>query len=314
MSGWKSAFAPATIANVGPGFDVLGLALDPATGLGDRCDARLTDSGITLEVTGDGGRLSVDPDKNVVGVVARAVLELAGARTGLALRLTKGLPLGSGLGSSAASAAAAALATNEALGCPLTPEQLIPAGRIGEGLASGSPHPDNVVPALLGGAVLVVDTETEPGRGAFSRLSLVRLPVPTALRAVVAIPQLELNTADSRRALPKTVPHGDAVFNAGRLALLVSALYDADFPRISAGVADRLHQPYRIPLVRGFEQARAAALAAGALGVGLSGSGPAIFALTTDEHAAAVQAAFISGWAEAGVTARAVVSALPSCR
>ena len=179
---------------------------------------------------------------------------------------------------------------------------------MGEALAAGSPHPDNVVPALLGGAVLVIDIETDRTRGAFGRLELMRLPIPSGLRAVVASPDLELRTADARRALPATVPHGDAVFNAGRLALLVGAFFTGEIDRLAVAVADRLHQPYRIPLVRGFRDAEAAALGAGALAVGLSGSGPSMFAFARDSEADAVARALVAGWAEAGVTARATVS------
>ncbi|HWN66325.1 MAG TPA: hypothetical protein VNM90_01735, partial [Haliangium sp.] len=161
-AGWQRAFAPATVANLGPGYDVLGLALDPALGLGDTCAVRRTDGdGIAIAVDGDGGRLSTNPAENCASVAARAVLDRAGVRTGLEIRLHKGLPLGSGLGSSAASSAAAALATNLALGAPFTRRDLVDCARAGEAVAAGTPHPDNVAPSLLGGLLLMVERVSE---------------------------------------------------------------------------------------------------------------------------------------------------------
>lgn len=309
---WHRAFAPATVANLGPGYDVLGLALDPALGLGDTCEVRLggEGEGVSVEVEGDGGKLSTSPDENCASVAARAVLAQVGVRRGLEMRLRKGLPLGSGLGSSAASSAAAALATNAALGAPLTRRQLVDCARAGEVVAAGTPHPDNVAPALLGGLLLMVEADAEAGErepGLEPRLEIVRLPVPAALRIAVVIPDLEVRTADARAAIPARVPVRDAVHNLGAIALFVSALYDGDLARLSLAARDRLHQPYRIPLTRGFDEARQAALDAGALGAGLSGSGPAMFALAAgDEVARACGEAFVAAFGSLGIGARFV--------
>ncbi len=317
---WFSAKAPATIANVGPGFDVLGMALHASMRLCDRVTLRVLPPGapgprFSVTVRGDGRRLPREPDLNVASVAAKAVFALAGSDAGFELRLSKGLPLGSGLGSSAASAAAAAIAANEALGRPLTLRELIPAGRAGEAIAAGSPHPDNVVPALLGGVQLVVDTDDAHPSRADGSLEIVSLPVLHALRVVVVIPQLEVRTADARRAIPSEIPHSDAVFSASRLALLVSAFYERDLARLRVAVADRLHEPYRGPLITGFEPARAAALGAGALAVGISGSGPAMFAFVESELVGNLVArAFVAGFASAGVKARAVVGRIASER
>ncbi len=294
---WHRAFAPATVANLGPGYDVLGLALDPALGLGDHCEVALRDHGrVEIEVTGDGGRLPTEPEKNCASVVARAVLARVGSRHGLSMRLTKGLPLGSGLGSSAASSAAAALATNAALGKPLSRRELVACARLGETVAAGTPHPDNVAPALLGGLLLMVERP--------AGLAIVRLPVPDELSIAVVIPALEVRSADARAVIPARVPVTDAVANLGSIGLFVSGLYRGDFDSLSQGIEDRLHQPYRIPLTRGFEAARAAALEAGALGVALSGSGPAMFALARgDERARAAGQALVAGFASQGVDA-----------
>jgi homoserine kinase len=331
-AGWQRAFAPATVANLGPGYDVLGLALDPALGLGDTCAVRRVDGeGISIVVDGDGGRLSTNPAENCASVAARAVLARAGVRTGLEIRLHKGLPLGSGLGSSAASSAAAALATNQALGTPLARRELVDCARAGEAVAAGTPHPDNVAPSLLGGLLLMVERVSEgaasaaaagmpaldraaagvpalePAPAGMPAIEIVRLPVPEALRVAVVIPDLEVRTADARAAIPPRVPVGDAVHNLGAIALFITALYDGDLARLGQGTRDRLHQPYREPLMRGFDEARRAVLAAGALGAGLSGSGPAMFALAAGDAAArACGEAFVSAFAALGIAARYV--------
>ena len=297
MSEWYTAFAPATVANVGPGFDILGLSLDPSSSLGDTCHVRLAPPGqFHLTIDGDNGRLPRDPEQNVASFVARYILNQVGVHHGLDIRLEKGLPIGSGLGSSAASAASAALATNAALGMPLTLEQLVPAGQAGEALAAGSPHPDNVVPALLGGLLLMVE---EPG----SDLRIVRLPAPSWLRVVVVMPQLEVRTADARAVMPEKVPMSNAIRNMASIGLLVSGLYEGDAERVGAGIRDCLHQPYRASLVPGFVEARKSALSAGALGVGLSGSGPAVFAFCLDEQINAVGEALVHGFSTQGVEA-----------
>ncbi|WP_428263831.1 homoserine kinase [Haliangium sp.] len=297
---WHRAFAPATVANLGPGFDVLGLALDPALGVGDTCEVQLTDGDqVSIEITGDGGRLPTAPDDNCASVVARAVLERTGRRAGLEIKLHKGLPLASGLGSSAASSAAAALATNLALGAPLSRRELVECARLGEAVAAGTPHPDNVAPALLGGLLLMVERPCG--------LHIAPLPVPEPLRVAVVMPALEVRSSDARAVLPAAIPMADVVANLGSIGLFVSALYEGDLDRLSEACHDRLHQPYRIPLVRGYDQARQAALDAGAVGMGLSGSGPSMFALTDgDERAQAAGEAMVQAFAGLDIAARAV--------
>jgi homoserine kinase len=227
------------------------------------------------------------------------VVELAGANTGLEMKLHKGLPLGSGLGSSAASAASAAMATNEALGNPLTRHQLVEAGRAGEAKACGFPHADNVAPALLGGILLMVEDE--------GRLHLRPLPIPHRLAIAVVIPELEVRTKDARAVIPTVVPTEDALFNMGRLALLVDAFHRDDLSLMGVALKDRLHQPYRSKLVTGYDAVRQAALDAGALGAGLSGSGPALFALAEDDAAACGQA-MAQAFESLGISARYVAA------
>jgi homoserine kinase len=288
---WKSAFAPATVANVGPGLDVLGFALDSESMLGDHCAIRLTaHDAIDVTVEGDGGLLPTEPDKNVASVAAMAAFKMANMTQGFELRLRKGIAVGSGLGSSAASAVSAVIAANHVLGNVLTTQQLIAAARQGEVVAAGAPHPDNVVPALLGGFQLMVDEPDED-------LKVVSLPVPSGLHAVVVHPALSISTRDARDAVPAHVPIGDAIVNLAHLGMLISALYESDFDRLGASIRDRLHQPYRAPMIEGFDRVYEAAIQAGALGAGISGSGPSVFALTDAMDSArrcgsAMQAAF----------------------
>ena len=182
-------FAPATIANIGPGFDVLGLALSSP---GDTLEAELSSArGVEIvEVTGDGGRLSRDPIKNVAGRAAADVLRRAGSSKGLRLWLHKQMPLASGLGSSGASSAAGAVAANEILGRPLSPRDVVLSAMEGECAASGTPHADNVAPSVMGGFVLV---------RSYDPFEVVPLPVPDGLRVAVVHPHCQVSTAQARR-------------------------------------------------------------------------------------------------------------------
>jgi homoserine kinase len=280
-SPWKSAFAPATVANVGPGLDVLGLALDANIGLGDTSHLRLAPPGhFQFTVEQADGSVPAEPSQNAAYVAAKRVFELAGVSHGMELRLEKGIRVCSGLGSSAASSASAALAANRALGSPLSMGQLIQAARAGEVVAAGVPHADNVAPALMGGIVLMVDVPDSEEDG--DTLRIVQLPTPRRLHVSVALPDIRVRTKDARSVLPDEVPRQDAIANMGCLGLLVSALYDEDYDRLRDCIADRLHQPYRKHLVPHFDSVRRAALDAGALGGGLSGSGPTMFALSDD--------------------------------
>lgn len=282
-----TASAPATVANLGPGFDLLGLAMPEPR---DRVTARLRPKpGIVItRQIGDEGRLPLDADANTAGIAARETLKRAGIDdVGIELEVEKGMPIGSGLGSSAASAAAAAYAVNTLIGSPLRRLDLVAACVEAEAAVSGR-HADNVAPSLLGGLVLVLGTDP---------LEVVRLPVPEGLRVAVATPAFELATRRAREALPDTVPLGDAVFNCGRLAAFVTACYANDLGLLARSIDDRLHVPARAPLIPGGESVMAAARAAGALASSISGAGPSIFALchgpeTTNEVADAMRATF----------------------
>lgn len=292
------AFAPATVANFGPGFDVLGVALREP---GDRVLIRRREgSGIELvSITGDGGRLPRDAASNTAGIAAAAVLKRAGVETRLEIEVEKGLPLGSGLGSSAASAAASAWAVNRLLGDPLGEVPLVEACLDAESAVSGR-HADNVAAAILGGVVLVRSVDP---------LHVVRLPVPAGLALAVVTPEFELETRRARTVLPKEIALGSAVLNQANLAGLVAALHSGDLDLMSRCFEDRLATPFRAPLIPGAVAVMRAARHAGALGSGISGSGPTIFALCEGERAAARAAeSMMDAFREAGHASSAAVS------
>ena len=265
-----TAFAPATVSNVACGFDVLGFALEAP---GDEVTASFAagrEGRVTIgQISGDSGRLPLEAARNTAGVAARALLERLGERRNVVLTIRKGLPLASGLGGSAASAAAAVVAV-DALANARTPiDTLIVCALEGERVAAGSVHPDNVVPALCGGLVLV-RVPNPP--------DVIRLPVPAGLTTVVVHPDLEIETARARAMLGDTVPLADAVRQWANLGALVDGLHRGDFALIARSLEDAIAEPRRASLVPGLAAIKQAALTAGALGCGLSGSGPSLFA------------------------------------
>ncbi len=283
-------FAPATVANIGPGFDVLGLALNSP---GDLIDAELSETpGVEIvEVTGDGGRLSRDPVKNVAGRAAADVLRRAGSTQGLRLWLHKQMPLASGLGSSGASSAAGAVAANEILGRPLALHDVVLSAMEGECAASGTPHADNVAPSVMGGFVLV---------RSYDPLEVVPLPVPDSLRVIVVHPHCQVPTAEARRLVNERTYGLDVIVpNIGSVAALVAALYRGDLQLLGRSIDDRIIEPLRATLIPGFGAVKHAALGAGALGCSIAGSGPSVFAFADEDGGAqrigaAMQAAFKS--------------------
>lgn len=297
VRGRARAFGPATVANLAAGFDVLGLAVE---GLGDVVEAvRVPESGVRIAaITGDDGRLPLDAPSNTAGVAAAEVLRAAGAGFGIELTIHKGLPLGSGLGSSAASAVAAAVATHALLPEPLPVETLVLACVEAEAVVSGR-HADNVAPALLGGLVLVRSVEP---------LDLVRLPVPEALHLVVVTPEMSLPTREARAVLPSAVPLSTLVSATANLGALVAACHQGDLALLGRALVDPVAGPAREPLIPGSSLALAAAREAGALGAGISGAGPTLFALCTGERTASVGAAMIAAFAHAGLASRSFVA------
>ncbi len=263
------AFAPATVSNVACGFDVLGFAID---GPGDELVAsEKPEPGVELiEVTGDGGRLPRDAERNTAGVAVRALLDATGCDRGVALSLHKGMPLSSGLGSSAASGVAAAFATSRLLGLDASHELLLRCAMAGEQMAVGSAHPDNAAPAVYGGFVLIRAADPP---------DVVPLPVPEGLTCAVVRPHIEVETRAARGLLGDTIPLRAAVTQWGNLGALVAGLFRGDLELIARSLEDVVAEPRRAAQVPGFRMAKAAALDAGALGASLSGSGPSTFAL-----------------------------------
>lgn len=265
-------FAPGSVGNMGCGFDVLGLALERP---GDRVRAsRADEPGVRIAgVTGDDGRIPREAERNSAGAAARALLESAGppaSEAGIALTLEKGLPLSGGMGGSGASAAAAVVAVDALLGLDAGDEALLRAALVGEEVASGGSHADNVAPSLLGGIVLVRPDARRPA---------VRLPLPGELSVALLHPALELETRSARAALPDSLPLETAVAQWGDTAAVVAALYEGDLELLADAMHERVAEPVRAPQVPGFHAVKAAALEAGALGCSLSGAGPSIFAL-----------------------------------
>lgn len=292
-----TAFAPATTSNLGPGFDVLGLALD---GPGDTVTATWSpEPGVRIvSIEGDGGVLPTDAQRNTAAVAAASTLALAGVQIGVALTLHKGLPLGSGLGSSAASAAAAAYATNLLIGSPLRKRELIEPCLDAEAVVSGR-HADNVAPALLGGLVLV--RRTDP-------LDLIRLPVPAGLWVALSTPDFELQTRAARAVLPEAVPLPAMVRQSADIAGLVSACYTGDLALLSRCIVDEVVAPRRAELIPGGEAVIAAAQRAGALGSTVSGAGPTVLALCRSRaHAQEVCAAMGAAFQAAGLASTPLI-------
>jgi homoserine kinase len=290
------AFAPGTVANLGPGLDILGLALE---GAGDTVRAE-HDAGGTLTIRSSGHpEISTDPKANTAGIAAAEVRRRAGAEAvGIVLEVRKGLPLSGGQGGSAASAVAAAVATNALLGSPLSRGELLETCLAAEEAVAGR-HGDNVAAALFGGLVLVRSLDPP---------DVVPLTFPEELLLVLAEPEQRLPTAEARARLPASLPRQVALAQAAHVGALVAALARSDFDLLRRAVEDRIAEPVRAPLLPGFSEAKRAALDAGACGCSISGSGPAAFAFAAGEDVARrIADAMVSGYRSRGVAARARV-------
>lgn len=268
--------APATVANVSCGFDIFGFAVDSPA---DEVEMRLTNTpGVVIrDIAGDDGRLPRDASRNTAGVGVTAFLEKTGSRFGVELVLYKNLPLGSGMGSSAASSVAALVAVNHLHGNPLKREELLPFAMEAERIACGSAHADNVAPSLLGGFVLI--------RG-YDPLDVTSIPTPGDLFCTLVHPHLELKTSDSRRVLKQSISMKDAVTQWGNIAGLAVGLMKPDYGLISRSLHDVVAEPIRSVLIPGFDEMKSVAVQTGALGCGISGSGPTLFALSTSRETA----------------------------
>jgi homoserine kinase len=264
-------FAPGTIANLSCGFDVLGLCLD---NVGDEMIIRKSkQKGVRITKI-VGANLPLETEKNVAGVAALALLENNETDLGFEIEIYKKIKAGSGIGSSAASAAGAVFGINELLGRPFSNKELVYFAMQGEKLASGSTHADNVAPALLGGFALV---------RSYNPLDIIKIKSPDHLFASVIHPQIELKTSDARSILKKNISLKSAIVQWGNVGGLIAGLYTNDYELIGRSLHDEIIEPARSILIPAFDLVKKSALKSGALGVGISGSGPSIFALSKGE-------------------------------
>jgi homoserine kinase len=261
-------FCPATIANLSCGFDVLGLCLATA---GDEMIVRKSEiKGVRITKI-VGADLPLETENNVAGVAALAMLEEVETEFGFEIEIYKHIKAGSGIGSSAASSAGAVFGINELLGRPCTRKELVKFAMQGEKLASGNAHADNVAPALLGGFTLVRCSNP---------LDIIKIESPSELYATVVHPQIELKTSDARSVLKQNVSLKSAITQWGNVGGLVAGLYTQDYELIGRSLHDEIIEPIRSMLIPGFDLIKQTAYENGALGSGISGSGPSIFALS----------------------------------
>ena len=279
---------PATTANYGPGFDTLGIActlynevvLELAGPAGQ----------VEISVSGDGADTLPTNSRNLVLRAVRTVLDKVGeTQTGIRLSLVNAIPLSRGLGSSSAAIVGGLVAANAIVGNRFNQAEILDMATEMEG------HPDNVAPALYGGFTISVM--------AGGQVTCLRLPLPQQLKLVVCIPEFRLSTHKARQAIPAMVPHKDAVFNVSRAALLVGALASGKLECLGEALNDKLHQPYRAPLIPGMPEVFAAGRAAGALGVAISGAGPSLMAYTV-ERPQAVGEAMVAAFAAKQIVSR----------
>ena len=261
-------FCPATIANLSCGFDVMGLCLE---GIGDEMVIRkVAQKGIKITKI-IGADLPLETKKNVAGVAALAIIENLNIDFGFEIEIYKNIKSGSGIGSSSASAAGAVFGINALLNNLYTTKELVFYAMQGEVLASGSAHADNVAPCLIGGFTLV--------RG-YNPLDVVQIPAPNDLFATVIHPQVELKTSEMRTVLPKEISLQNAITQWGNIGGLVSGLFLNDYDLISRSLQDVVVEPFRSKFIPEFDNLKNIAMSCNALGSGISGSGPSVFALT----------------------------------
>ena len=262
-------FAPASVTNVGPGFDIMGFALETP---GDELILKISDKpGIRIiKIEGDNGKLPVASEKNTAGASLISMAEHLKFDKGLEIEIHKKMKSGSGLGSSAASAVASVFALNELLETPLSKNQLLKFALEGEKLTSGgSPHADNVSACLFGGFIIV---------RSISPFDIINIPTPDDIHCVILNPDTEVKTSDARKVLPKNISLKDAVIQWGNIAGLVAGFMKNDYNLIKRSLKDIICEPVRAELIPGYQGIKNAALDAGAIGAGISGSGPSVFA------------------------------------
>ena len=271
-----SVFAPATVSNVACGFDIMGFAVNEP---GDEVTVKKIEKpGVFIKkISGDGGRLPHDPSKNTAGIAVIEFLKRINVPNGIEIELNKNMPLGSGLGSSAASAVAAVYAVNILFDKPLSRNELLPFVLEAEKAACGAAHADNAAPSLLGGFILV---------RSYNPMDTISLAVPDELICTILLPVLEIQTEYARKILPEKIFLKDAVTQWGNTGGLVAGLLMKDYKLIGRSLQDVIAEPLRSKLIPGFSDIKKAAMNAGALGCSISGSGPAMFALSKSRSTA----------------------------
>ncbi len=271
-----TVYVPGTVSNVGSGFDVMGFAME---GVGEEIEVRRTQEK-TISLRDESGyNLPLVVEKNTAAVAVQSLLKRLQTDQGFEIVFKSKIKPGSGLGSSAASAVAAVYGVNELMGKPLTRTELIDNAMDGEFVASGARHADNVAPAMMGSFTLIRSTEP---------MDIVKIPSPDSLFCTVVHPQIEVKTAEARNILPHQVPLQSAIHQWGNTAGLIAGLYSSDYDLIGRSMVDHIIEPHRSQFIPGFDLAKKQAMDAGAIGYSISGSGPAMFAFSTNEKTARI--------------------------
>jgi len=300
MSGWVRAFSPASVGNAAVGFDILGFTLN---GVGDTVAVRRIDAPQVRirAIHGSAPDLPLDAQHNTAGAALLALQKALALPFGFEIEIDKSIPLGSGMGGSAASCVAALVAANALLEKPLSRQELYSFALIGEAVASGSQHGDNLAPMLLGGLVLA------------SKEHLVPIPVPADWHSVLVHPDAVLETRRARAVLQDHYELGEIIAQNTNLALVLAGCYTNDANLVRAGLNDVLIEPRRAALINGFYPAKHALLECGAMGASISGAGPSLFGwFETREAAQAALPAVQAAFAQAGFSSQAWVSPLNS--
>lgn len=295
-----TAFAPASVGNVGIGFDILGHTIEA---IGDTVHVeRTAEKGVRIKaITGVATELPLEAAKNTAGQALKSLAEEQGLDFGFEMTIRKGIPLGSGLGGSAASAVAAVVAGNALLETPLSKLELLKYAMKGEAVASGSVHVDNIAPSLFGGLVLTVGVDHPRTK---------QIPVPPGIRCVLVHPHMFLSTKEARGILSRTVSLSDLVWQCANLAGFISACYTNDLDMIRDAFEDVIIEPQRQALIPGFKDVKAAAMQNGALGCSISGAGPTVFCWCETPAAEAIQRAMVGAFAAHGLACDTWISSI----
>ncbi|HLW25107.1 MAG TPA: homoserine kinase [Steroidobacteraceae bacterium] len=295
-----TVFAPATVGNVGIGFDILGHSVET---VGDRVHLRrIEEPRVNIRsITGTAGKLPIEAQSNTAGRAVQALHAALELDYGFEIDIEKGIPLASGMGGSAASAVAAVVAANALLAQPLPRLRLLKFAMEGEVVASGTAHIDNIAPCLFGGLVLTVGIDHP---------RVKQIPVPSAVRCVLVHPHMRLGTREARAILKSDVSRSDFVWQSANLAGFISGCYSNDLDMIRESFNDVIIEPQRQSLIPGFKDVQRGAMAAGALGCSISGAGPAVFAWAEMQHAEAVRGAMVAAFASHGLKTDCWVSPL----